>query len=225
MPLRSRVERYWRTHRSSTSTSATTKPHIHASDSQSTVHVSTRPSVWWWAFMYSKYACAWSGLLPLGIPIAPLLLLERPVGRVVVGLVDVERDRRGLVEIVEVPGLPGRQEYDEGEPREDKEGLEHPVGHHPARLVGLRLVVGERERRRCERRQRDEAERCEAAAHCWPGTSGGICFCDSGGSLSPRLFASAHAVSSICSYSARMPAAAFSSERLVPSPFTTISSP
>ena len=39
----------------------------------------------------------------------------------------------------------------------------------------------------------DDGEREQAPPHCWPGTSGGMIFCETGGSFSPRAFASAHA--------------------------------
>ena len=42
----------------------------------------------------------------VGIAIGPFLLVERPIGRVVVLLLDAERDRGLLLEVVEMAGLP-----------------------------------------------------------------------------------------------------------------------
>src|SRR5438034_6116243 len=50
------------------------------------------------------------------------------------------------VELLEVARLPRREERDQREAREDEEGVHHPVGHHPARLLRLGGVVGERDR-------------------------------------------------------------------------------
>ena len=60
---------------------------------------------------------------------------------------DEQRDRAHLVELLEVAGFPGGQERDERQPREDEERIHHPVGHDPARLVRLGLVVGKRDGR------------------------------------------------------------------------------
>src|SRR5439155_15579748 len=68
----------------------------------------------------------------------PFLLVERPLGRVVVLLLYVQRDLADLVELLEVPGLPRGEEGDEREAREDEEGVHHPVGHDPPRLFRLR---------------------------------------------------------------------------------------
>src|SRR5207237_9639990 len=76
----------------------------------------------------------------------PLLLVERPLGRVVVLLLHEERDAAHLVELLEVARLPRGEERDQREAGEDEEGVHHPVGHHPARLLRLGRVVREGER-------------------------------------------------------------------------------
>src|SRR3954471_17141906 len=126
--------------------------------------------------------------MPIGV-----LLLERPVGRVVVLLLDEQRDRAVALDVVEEAGLPRGDEDDQREPREDEEGVHHPVGHHPFRLRALRRVVRERSAREREREERGEGDRGGQTPHCWPGTSGGISFCESGGSFSPRRAASVEA--------------------------------
>ena len=50
----------------------------------------------------------------------------------------------------------------------------------------LRRVVRERERRQRERDAATTASECRRAPHCCPGTVGGISFCETGGSFSPR---------------------------------------
>src|SRR6266545_4678901 len=138
MPVRCRVVRYWRIHQNNPTSRMSKKPHSQASDSQSTCQVTTRVSVSWWPCRYVYKSCTFCGVSPLGIDggvirlgTVPLLLVLGPLRRVVVLLLDEQGDASLAVELVEVAGLPGDEEADESEPREDEERVHHPVGHHP----------------------------------------------------------------------------------------------
>src|SRR3954468_20298537 len=118
--------------------------------------------------------------------IVPFLLVERPGRGVVVRLLDAERYSRRLLEVVEMTVLPGDQEAEEREPREQEERVEHPVGHDPVRLLVLGLVMRERARGARQQDAGRPRERTPRPPHCWPSACGGTSFCSAGGSLSPR---------------------------------------
>src|ERR671937_516028 len=123
------------------------------------------------------------------MPIGPLLLVERPLGRVVVLLLHEQRDAAYAVELLEVARLPGGEERDHGQPAEDEECVEHPVRHHPARLLGLGLVVCERGQGPRQGEHRGDEQREREPSHCCPGTVGGTAlWATSGGFSSKEAF-------------------------------------